>query len=505
MKRLTSVLLVDDEASIRDGLKHMIHWEKEGFHLMGEAENGSAALELIKNYPPDIIITDLKMPKMDGIELTSIIQKQYPDIHFFILSSYDDFQYVSQAFKNGAVDYLLKPTINAQQLLSNLKRIQKKLQTTTANYSEKNILQESLGRYLSGYETEELTAISDYFTGTQFYLLYTNLQYYQSKEQLQQALLDVQQIAEINDALVFTASNQDTGLLLSTTKNIDLLPLLRQHLESLKYVEPEAFLTLSAPLKDLSQLKVTFTKLRDKSQEQLFFFKNQVVLQDTTLVHFSSTDRFDTKKFLKTLLNNDFLLGITRVESYFDEMILSNIAPSFLKQQASSIFYTLFSRIEEEFPTKSELRRLKMTFLREVGHVQYLENFSQLILETIESLRTMILEFMHPNENEQLLQIQQYIEEHYNEALSLTQLANHFHFSYNYLSTFLSENLTTSFSEYVKTLRLERAKQLLTETDMNLSEISESVGYSDLSYFSKLFKKEFQLAPSKYRRKKQAI
>jgi Response regulator containing CheY-like receiver domain and AraC-type DNA-binding domain len=505
MKRLTSVLLVDDEASIRDGLKHMIHWEKEGFHLIGEAENGSAALEMIKNYPPDIIITDLKMPKMDGIELTSIIQKQYPDIHFFILSSYDDFQYVSQAFKNGAVDYLLKPTITAQQLLNNLKRIQKKLLTTATNYSEKNILQESLGRYLSGYETEDLSAISRYLTAPQFYLLYTNLHYYQSKEHLQQAFIDIQQLSEITESLTFTASNQDSGLLINTNQKSELLPLLRQHLESLKHVESEAFLTLSAPFSELSQLKSIFSKLREKSQEQLFFFKNQVILQDTTLVHFSSTDRFDTKKFLKTMLNNDFLLGITRVESYFDEMILSNIAPSFLKQQASSIFYTLFSRIEEEFPTKSELRRLKMTFLREIGHVQYLENFSQLILETIETLRTMIVEFTHPNENEQLLQIQQYIEEHYNEALSLTQLADHFHFSYNYLSTFLSENLTTSFSEYVKTLRLARAKQLLTETDMNLSEISEAVGYSDLSYFSKLFKKEFQLAPSKYRRKKQVI
>ena len=504
MKRLTSVLLVDDEASIRDGLKHMIHWEKEGFHLIGEAENGSAALEVIKNYPPDIIITDLKMPTMDGIELTSILQKQYPTIHFFILSSYDDFQYVSQSFKNGAVDYLLKPTVTAQSLLSNLKRVQKKLNANDINYSEKRILQESLGRYLSGYEMEDLATFKHYFTGHYFYILYTNLQYFQSNTQVQQALEDVQQLAELSNCLAFTASNKDVGLLLNTTQQLDLLPLLSTQLESLKHIETEAFFTLSAPFTDLNELANVYTKLRDKSQEQLFFFKNQVILQDTTLVHFSSTDRFDTKKFLKSMLNNDFILGITRIESYFDEMILSNIAPSFLKQQASSIFYTLFSRIEEEYPTNMELRRLKMNFLREIGHIQYLESFSQIVLETIDQVRAILLELSTSNENNQLQQIQQYIEEHYNESLSLTQLAEHFHFSYNYLSTLLSENLTTNFSEYVKNLRLERAKQLLKETEMNLSEISEAVGYSDLSYFSKLFKKEFQLAPSKYRRKKQA-
>ena len=113
MHHLHTVLLVDDETTIRDGLKHMIRWEQEGFRLLGDAANGQEALTLIQQLQPEIVITDLKMPQMDGIQLTTIIQQQYPSIHFLVLSSYDDFHYVSQSFKNGAIDLLAKANIDA--------------------------------------------------------------------------------------------------------------------------------------------------------------------------------------------------------------------------------------------------------------------------------------------------------------------------------------------------------------------------------------------------------
>ncbi len=86
------------------------------------------------------------------------------------------------------------------------------------------------------------------------------------------------------------------------------------------------------------------------------------------------------KKFLRALLDNNFLLGITRIEDYFNEMILSNVDPNFLKQQASSIFYTLLSRLEEEFPTASRFSRLRAEFLHEIGHVLYLEDFFRFVI-----------------------------------------------------------------------------------------------------------------------------
>lgn len=212
------------------------------------------------------------------------------------------------------------------------------------------------------------------------------------------------------------------------------------------------------------------------------------------------SDRFDTKKFLRALLDNNFLLGITRIEDYFNEMILSNVDPNFLKQQASSIFYTLLSRLEEEFPTASRFSRLRAEFLHEIGHVLYLEDFSDLLLSTTDEIRLQLTTLSPMDEDDLLVSIQRFIQDNYMKSLSLSELAETFHFSYTYLSAFLSSKLKMSFSDYLKNTRLEKAKELLTQSELNLSEISEAVGYSDISYFSRIFKKEFQVTPSKYRR-----
>ncbi|MEG2254715.1 MAG: response regulator, partial [Vagococcus sp.] len=118
MMNLKTILIVDDEKSIRDGLKVLVPWEEHGFHIIGEATNGREALVIIHEQQPDIVITDLIMPEYNGLELSETIQQQYPDTQFLVLSSYDDFPYVTEAFKNGAIDYLLKPTLTADKLLA---------------------------------------------------------------------------------------------------------------------------------------------------------------------------------------------------------------------------------------------------------------------------------------------------------------------------------------------------------------------------------------------------
>ncbi|MUN91557.1 response regulator [Enterococcus gallinarum] len=501
MHHLHTVLLVDDETTIRDGLKHMIRWEQEGFRLLGDAANGQEALTLIQQLQPEIVITDLKMPQMDGIQLTTIIQQQYPSIHFLVLSSYDDFHYVSQSFKNGAIDYLLKPTLTPALLLKSLNTIREKI-SDTRQITAEIPLQESLNRYLAGYE-EPLTPFADYLEiamKQQLCFLYTNVSYFRSTEQLFHALTEFSQSNSRLKTLAFKTSNNDAGLLISYAEESDFFASLKNCLDQLNYTEPNAFFTLGCPFESIEDLRSAFLTLKDKSREQSFFYKQQRLVLEQELFLYMESDRFDTKKFLRALLDNNFLLGITRIEDYFNEMILSNVDPNFLKQQASSIFYTLLSRLEEEFPTASRFSRLRAEFLHEIGHVLYLEDFSDLLLSTIDEIRLQLTTLSPMDEDDLLVSIQRFIQDNYMKSLSLSELAETFHFSYTYLSAFLSSKLKMSFSDYLKNTRLEKAKELLTQSELNLSEISEAVGYSDISYFSRIFKKEFQVTPSKYRR-----
>lgn len=353
MTILRTVLVVDDEATIRDGLKHMIRWEQEGFRLLGDAANGQEALALIHELNPDIVITDLKMPQMDGLQLTTIIQQQYPEVHFLVLSSYDDFQYVSQSFRNGAVDYLLKPTLTPTLLLKTLHNISQKLSHTKGSVTEETQLQESLNRYLAGYE-EPLAPLADYLaldqSQQQAQILTTNFSGFRANDQLLHALTEFTQSQPQVKTLFFQTSNKDAGLVISYPEGTDVYSSLKETLEQLRFTEPDAFFTLSVPFQKIEQLRDHFVTLKAKSQGQSFFYKRQRLVPEQELFLYIESERFDTKKFLRALLDNNFLLGITRIEEYFNDMILSNVDPTFLKQQASSIFYTLLSRLKKNFP-----------------------------------------------------------------------------------------------------------------------------------------------------------
>ena len=111
------VLIVDDELLVRQGIKHLLNWEHEGFQIVGEASNGKEALELIERMEPHIVITDIVMPVMGGEELTRAVKARFPEIEVIILSSFGEFDYVRSTFQSGVVDYILKPKLEAVQLL----------------------------------------------------------------------------------------------------------------------------------------------------------------------------------------------------------------------------------------------------------------------------------------------------------------------------------------------------------------------------------------------------
>lgn len=277
MTILRTVLVVDDEATIRDGLKHMIRWEQEGFRLLGDAANGQEALALIHELNPDIVITDLKMPQMDGLQLTTIIQQQYPEVHFLVLSSYDDFQYVSQSFRNGAVDYLLKPTLTPTLLLKTLHNISQKLSHTKGSVTEETQLQESLNRYLAGYE-EPLAPLADYLaldqSQQQAQILTTNFSGFRANDQLLHALTEFTQSQPQVKTLFFQTSNKDAGLVISYPEGTDVYSSLKETLEQLRFTEPDAFFTLSVPFQKIEQLREHFVTLKAKSQGQSFFIND---------------------------------------------------------------------------------------------------------------------------------------------------------------------------------------------------------------------------------------
>lgn len=112
------VMIVDDEAILRTGILHLCNWSEYGIEIVAQAANGQEALQLIEAADPHVVITDIVMPVMDGVELTKTMRAQYPDIKIVVLSSYSEYNYVREVFKYGVTDYLLKPRVSATELVS---------------------------------------------------------------------------------------------------------------------------------------------------------------------------------------------------------------------------------------------------------------------------------------------------------------------------------------------------------------------------------------------------
>ncbi|MDB1942584.1 response regulator, partial [Clostridium tertium] len=180
MKELYSVLIVDDESILRNGLKHICDWEEEGFQLIGEAANGKEALEIIKDKEPNIVITDLIMPEIDGVELTKIIKKDYPNTKVLVLSNVSEFEYVKDTFKYGIHDYLLKTEASAESIVPILKNMIDEIHYID-NKNKRIDKTEKLENDLTSLilyrriDDNDLASLEEYFYMNNFYVMMTEM------------------------------------------------------------------------------------------------------------------------------------------------------------------------------------------------------------------------------------------------------------------------------------------------------------------------------------------
>ncbi len=152
---MIKVLIADDEYIMRQGLKYIINWEDEGYEIVGEASNGQEAFALTQELCPHIVICDIVMPVLDGVDFSQLIHENYPNIQLIILSGYDKFEYVKNTLMNGAVDYILKPTLTPDGMRSTLKKASERIPGYCLDEKDKgNSLGRSIERFLIGQDQE---------------------------------------------------------------------------------------------------------------------------------------------------------------------------------------------------------------------------------------------------------------------------------------------------------------------------------------------------------------
>lgn len=525
---MTRVLIADDEMLSRTGIKVLIPWQEYGFELIGECDNGGKALEMAKQLQPDIIITDIRMPVLNGIELMCACREHGLQSRFIVLSSYDDFNYVKEAMRLGADDYLLKLEIEAEGLLNVLHASRAKFESEKSERARHDVLEKQfvaqssvfrerflmsllqgleLGReeleqqlllYSMPLEERNLVCLVIGYDGGDD--LSETLE--TDKDLLEPSIINIieEMLGHIGKGAV---CRMRTGILAAVVSMPERNPkTLERFVDSLRNVLEHSLNVYVTT--GISSFYDVYSNMRAAYLEALNCFKQRYGqdsgpnFKDTPDI--AGLPLHDELGELDTSLRT---LNSELIQRAFDGLVWRIAEYKELTRRQAVRIGHAFSYIISAFI--KDHRYINKDFWEKYGENPYLQvealkTGSELTVHVI-GLRDYLFERIADLADESLLVIKakQYIQARYADELSLKSVADHLGLSPNYFSRMFSKATNMTFIDYVIELRIEKAKELLKHSNLKVGEISELTGYDNPHYFSRIFKKVTGYTPSEFK------
>ena len=501
------VMVVDDETLIRQGIKHYFNWEEEGFQIVGEAANGQEALELINDVKPHILITDIVMPIMDGEELTKIVKANYPQIEIIILSSFGEFDYVRSSFQHGVVDYILKPKLDAESLLDVLRTAVKRIpdfQISKQSVVAPISLEQLVDKLISGYENaEKVEEISKLYPYDSFFLLGADFTHVPDRQE------------EIKELIQWAFQSQTKNTVCSFVR------LEKDKLLFLLNAELQSYSNIVSTLKDCSerQDKVGFLLTNSFSQfheigeayrnmlsqldQYRFYNPNHVLtLQSELVMEQEDPPHFNLEWLTEELKRERFDSAFQYIHEHGKKLATYyTIDVQEFKSLCNNMIFNVTILVRNIGYDVKMLEKNKYKYMQAIDEAKTAQKVLSDLDEFLLGAQKCINEQQPSFENQNMKKLLDYITDNYMKPLTLTEVAKHFHFNPSYLSSYFTNHNKEGFSEYVNKIRIDAAIKLLKKSSVSISDISAQVGYSDHSYFCKVFKKTTGYSPSQYRRK----
>lgn len=543
---MLKIFLAEDEVVVRETIKRMIPWEELGFELVGEAADGEMALPLLIRQQPDLLITDIKMPFMDGLTLARLAKKEIPGLKVVILSGYDDFNYAKQAIGIGVEDYLLKP-ITKNALIERLSEIRSRYEheKTQKEYYEK------FQREMQAYEKNSSRDFFEALVGGSMDMM----EVYKRAEKLG---LDI--VAEAYNVLIFTMncdedfSGQRDEYSSWEAESLELLEnffaghssamlfrsnifsygvLLKGQRETIEENtracvdeirkilsrqdgRREWFLAVGQSVDRLSQIQKSYhTASRAFSQRYLY---------DENILYYDEMETMEHPGGQAETEDNAYLqkVDVNALNPAILQKFLSNGLQEETENFVKDYFYAIGQEPMESLVFRNyvilNVRFSVISFIKGLGcdtnemesadTEEVLAESGKNMESAIAYAKKMISQAIEirdqnsGNKNRSILKtVVDFIDSHYmDEEISLNTVANVANVSSNHFSALFSQNMGQTFIEYLTTLRMNKAKELLRCTGMRSSEIAGEIGYKDAHYFSYLFKKTQGMTPSDYRK-----
>lgn len=510
MKSFYKVLIVDDESILRNGLKHLCNWEDEGFKLIGEASNGKEALEIIEEKEPNIVITDLIMPEIDGIELSKVIKNKYPRIKVLVLSNVSEFDYVKESFKYGIHDYLLKTDASPESMLPILKNMVKEIDSNILNennYSEERILEDlTLDLILAKeIDKESLEILSKNFTLESYCLLISEIYNDDDSKELEKIKKMIK--SNVRDSLEkyinITIFIKNKIVIVINYNENNKLKMLRDIEETIKDIY-ENYDVSPFILVEGNNIKNNI----NSSYEEALFIKNKSIYFNKALVRKNDIRERSIKiKFDYDLFNSfigklDFNECTNMIKKYLYIVKENTYMEEYdLKKFCQNLIYNALSSLENYDSELINISKKKIILFKNIDIARSFDELVNIVIDTFNYMEDLSQNSLNSKNNTYIIKIvKDYVDKNYRDEISVSTISKDLNINYNYLSYCFKNETNENLSSYISKIRVEKAKIYLEDFKIPIADISEMVGFSEHNYFSKIFKKYTSFTPTEYRR-----
>lgn len=531
---MLKVFLAEDEFIIREGIKNNIDWQAHGYEFCGEASDGELAFPLIQKTRPDILITDIKMPFVDGLALSRLVKKELPETEIIILSGYEEFDYAKEAIQIGVARYLLKP-INGETLLQEIdsvaeiilgKQKEKEIREKYQKEMEENSLRDQMDLFqhlvTGDCSMEELLSVADKLDlkimAPWYSIVLLKIQSMKHDyEEYSGSIVIVDErivkLAEPEHVLIFDRALEGRAFLFKADSEEELLAYQKEYLGDVKevlssYVNLRYFGGIGTPVNRLREIPASFEDASHAFAHRYLvaescILDSSLLMQEGAAEHEDfrisavNPEQIDRTKMQEFLRTGDLDEVVYFVDEFFGKLdggaMKSRIFRQYITMDA---YFSIVDFLKGLGLQKDEIEAPD----QDSSILQDEKSAMDYIVRIMEKALVLREKKASSRYEDVVSEVIHYIEDNYaQEELSLNLLASHVNFSPNHLSMIFSQQTGQTLIRYLTDYRMNRAKELLRCSSKKSSVISMEVGYKDPHYFSYLFKKTQGMTPTQYR------
>ena len=535
---MLKVFLVEDEIVVREGIKNNVNWLENDFIFSGESSDGELAYPMIKEIKPDIVITDIRMPFMDGLQLSRLLKQEMPWIKIIILSGYEEFNYAKEAIEIGITRYLLKP-ISSTKLMKCMKEVRSIIQKEREEKQNYEIYKNEMKEY---EEDEKRNLFHDIINKTEspisllergkklnvelssmvyliiLFKINTSSDTRDEPQHIVEAKEKLDILLEENDNIIrFNLLFDEQSLLLKGSSIEDINKIKANCINQVKeimedYDEISYFGGAGRPVKRLGDISISFHEACSAFAYRYIWDTNEILdYQNITnkqvtaiytdslnVANITELDRKKVETFLKSGSKDDISYF---VEEYLKSICKENRNSLLFRQYIIMDMYSITAGFSEELGFGVDVIDKpfhdKFQFYGQMPSFEFTKEYIEKTFDQVISLRD---EMVTRQYKDMIYKAKSYIDDNYmKEDISLNQVASEVFLSPSHFSSVFSQKTGQTFIKYLTDLRMNKAKELLKCTNKRTSEVGYSVGYKDPHYFSFLFRKTQNCTPSQYR------